>query len=248
MAFHSKLSILKKLMPKSVPARLAILAKSTFAEDGIMTTHLADFSTDPSFVSAYESGKSTGSWNGVDLRWRVYTACWAALTASRLGGDFVECGVNKGGMALAVMDYIGFRSMDKRFYLLDTFCGFPDEFKAVAASVNADDYDECYEGVVATFKDFANARIIRGEVPDTLEKIDTERVCYLSIDMNCAEPEIAAMRFFWPRMVPGGLAILDDYNYSEAYRRQKSAFDDLSKEMNFEILSLPTGQGLVLKT
>lgn len=65
--------------------------------------------------STGEKARETGSWNGSDLRWRVYTACWAAKHASVIPGDFVECGVNRGGMSLAVMEYIDFNDLDNGF-------------------------------------------------------------------------------------------------------------------------------------
>jgi hypothetical protein len=64
--------------------------------------------------------------------------------------------------------------------------------------------------------------------------------------MNCVAPEIAAAKFFWPNLVAGGIIILDDYGFS-AHHLQKEAFDQLAREWNVEILSLPTGQGLIIK-
>jgi predicted O-methyltransferase YrrM len=64
--------------------------------------------------------------------------------------------------------------------------------------------------------------------------------------MNCVKPEISAFRFFWPRLSPGGVVILDDYGFKD-HRRQKEAFDSLSKALNFKIIQLPTGQGLIIK-
>lgn len=239
--------MLKKLLPESVSDAISIFRGRTYLEDGLMTSHVADFCRNRRFMSAYQKGKSTGSWSGADLRWRVYTACWAAINASTLPGDFVECGVNRGGISLSVMEYIQFNSLDKRFYLLDTYCGFPEDLASVAASANRDSYEDCYDEVLETFKPYSQARIIKGKVPETLQQVDTDKVCYLSIDMNCAEPEIAAMQFFWPKLVTGAVVLLDDYAYSEPYRRQKEAFDSLSKQLGFNILSLPTGQGLILK-
>ncbi len=54
---------------------------------------------------------------------------------------------------------------------------------------------ECYDEVRKTFLAF-NVRIIRGAVPETLSSVDSEKIAYLSIDMNCVEPEIAAAEFF----------------------------------------------------
>ena len=243
----SVLDNLKKLLPSDLRSCVSLFRDRTYLGDGIMTSHVTDFSSDKNFCRAYGRGWKTGSWNGADPRWRVYTACWAAKHARSLAGDFVECGVNRGGMSLAVMDYIDFNSLDKDFLLLDTFSGIPLHLKAMAAEFHRDSYARCYEEAVQTFREYPRARIIAGAIPETLNTLAVEKVCYLSIDMNCAEPEIAAFQFFWPKLVPGAIVLLDDYAYSEAYRRQKMAFDSLAEQMRFEILSLPTGQGLIVK-
>ena len=236
------------LLPSSVYDYLSIFRRRTYSEDGLITCHVADFRNDPNFLAAYRKGQATGSWNGGELRWRVYTGCWAAKHASNLPGDFVECGVNRGGLALSIMEYIDFNSLNKRFFLLDTFRGFPQELSAEAASANHDSYQECYDDAVKTFRPFRGAHIIRGAVPDTLQQVDSNTICFLSIDMNSAEAEIAAMRYFWKKLVTGAVVLLDDYAYSESYRRQKDAFDRLSTELHFAILTLPTGQGLIVKS
>ena len=239
--------LLKRLVPRDVRSCVSLIRRRTYLEDGLMTMHIADFMDNQRFQSAYLRGRTTGSWNGTELRWRVYIACWAARRASRLSGDFVECGVNRGGMSLAVMEYLDFDQLNKRFFLLDTYCGFPECHRDLAAADNRGQYRDCYADVVKTFERFRSARIISGAVPESLPRVDTDSVCYLSIDMNCAEPEIAAFRFFWPKLVTGATVLLDDYAYSESYRRQKEAFDRLSQELQFDILSLPTGQGLIVK-
>jgi O-methyltransferase len=238
----------KRLLPRDLATNISIFRNRTYIEDGLMTTHIADFCSDARFMRAYQIARETGSWNGSDLRWRVYTACWAAKRASILPGDFVECGVNRGGMSLAVMEYIDFNALDKRFFLLDTYRGFPESMVASASSANLDSYGDCYDDVIRTFKPFPGARVIAGSVPDTLQQVETDKLCYLSIDMNCAEPEIAAMKFFWKKLVTGAAVLLDDYAFSNSYRKQKQAFDSLAEELNFDILSLPTGQGLIVKT
>jgi O-methyltransferase len=238
---------IKRLLPRDLVTNISVFRNRTYIEDGLITTHVADFCNDARFMRAYQMARETGSWNGSDLRWRVYTACWAAKHASVLPGDFVECGVNRGGMSLAVMEYIDFNALKKRFFLLDTYCGFPESMAASASPANLHSYRNCYDDVIRTFKPFPGARVIAGSVPDTLQQVETDKVCYLSIDMNCAEPEIAAMNFFWKKLVPGALVLLDDYAFSNSYRQQKQAFDSLAEELNFNILSLPTGQGLIVK-
>jgi len=145
------------------------------------------------------------------------------------------------------MEYLDFNSRDKQFYLVDTYCGFPEELMGSANATEAAQFAECHDEVVKTFSTFPGAVIIRGKVPDTLSKVGSDQIAFLSIDMNHPVPEIAAMRFFWPRLVPGAIVLLDDYAYSEMYRSQKQAFDELAGELDFCILTLPTGQGLIVK-
>lgn len=235
---------LRRLFP-SVAELAATIRYRTYMADGLITRHTADFLDDQKFVAAYAKGKSTGSWMNMDPSWRVYTACWAASHAADLPGDFVECGVNRGGMALTIMEYLKFNALEKRFFLLDTYSGFPEGSQDSTA--NRGLYSDCYDDVMRTFAPYRGARIIRGVVPDALSAIDAERIAYLSIDMNCAEPEIEAVRRLWPRISAGAVVLLDDYGGGPAYRSQKQAFDVLAGELGFHILALPTGQGLIVK-
>jgi O-methyltransferase len=220
----------------------------TFNDDGLIAIHKdTSFLAEPRFQSAYAAGRATGSWGELEPRWRAYVMCWAAERALKIEGDFVECGVNRGGNALTAMQYLNFQSVPKRFYLLDTFCGFPESQRTGAASCNHDRYADCYADVVQTFRPYPNAVIVRGAIPGTLNQVPSDKVAFLSVDMNCAEPEIAAAEFFWDRLVPGAVIVLDDYACGKWYIRQKQAFDAFAQKRGVRVLPLPTGQGLIFK-
>jgi O-methyltransferase len=220
----------------------------TYHRDGLTTVHNADFQKDPLFARAYEQGKATGSWGDGNIQWRAYIACWAAEHAIRLGGDFVECGVNRGGLAMTVIGFTDFGSHeDKKFYLLDTYEGLVECLltqQEIADGKKGGGYAECYEQVCETFAPFKNAIIIRGPVPETLSQVNSSNVAYLSIDMNCVAPEIAAAEHFWDKMQSGGVIVLDDYGWT-AYYQQKLAFDKFASDRGVRVLCLPTGQGLI---
>ncbi len=253
MSWLQKIGIRKTITPVSAAAYRPQPAQQappawTYQKDGLLTWHLADFLHDPRFQRAYAAGKATRSWGEADMEWRAYIVCWAAERALQLPGDFVECGVHRGGLARCIIEFLNFAVQPKRFYLLDTFCGFPPADRNRAADVHRQDYlDDCFADVQETFRTFANVQLIRGPIPETLEQVNSAQVCFLSIDMNCAEPEVAALAYFWPRLVSGAVVILDDYAYSEAYRRQKEALDALVKPWGVSILALPTGQGMLIK-
>ena len=102
------------------------------------------------------------------------------------------------------------------------------------------------ESVKENFSEWKNVRIIEGSIPDTLSAVETEKVAFLHLDMNCAPPEVAAFEYFWDRLVPGAFILLDDYAYQN-YEPQKMAMDAAAGGKNLKIASLPTGQGLLIK-
>lgn len=256
------MSLAKRFLLRILPTRAVRLAhffnhpdsyrrldELTYDQDGLATQHNCDFIKEEQFVRAYQAGEGTGSWGDAKVHWRAYVACWAAERSKNLEGDFVECGVNKGGLALTVAYYVDFRKLKKKFYLLDTFSGLPEQYishEERQVGRTSGGYEECYEQVKATFRSFENVVILRGVVPDTLSQVTSKRIAYLSIDMNCAEPEIAAAEFFWERMVSGAVMLLDDYGWA-GHILQKRAFDRFAATRGVPILPLPTGQGLILK-
>lgn len=227
-----------------------------YDEDGLRSIHNHEFIFDSLFREAYERGKMAVG-EDYHWKWRVHMGLWAAYSASKLSGDFVECGVNKGFLSSAIMKYLNWDSLGKVFYLLDTFSGLDEryvsdgEIKAGAMRWNKELLESGYyvnnlESVNNNFSEWKNVRIIPGSIPETLNAVKTERVAYLHLDMNCAPPEVAALNFFWERLVPGAFILLDDYAY-RGHEIQKVAMDDVAKTKGVKIASLPTGQGLLIK-
>jgi hypothetical protein len=94
-----------------------------YAQDGLFTVHSGNFRRDERFQRAYRRGVQASSGLDPKLEWRAHVALWAAATAARARGDFVECGVNAGFMSSAIMQSLEWRNIDKTFYLFDTFAG-----------------------------------------------------------------------------------------------------------------------------
>lgn len=216
--------------------------------DGLATSCNADFIQEPRFSHAYELAKQTNPWPNFTLMWRIHIACWVGETASHLEGDFVECGVNTGAYARAIIDFVDFNKTGKTFYLMDTFSGLDERYitdDERKLGIDNYKYRDTYEEVKKTFSPF-KTKIIKGSIPDTLSQCDVDKICYLSIDMNNYIPEIAALEYFWPKVVGNGLVLLDDYGFEKHYH-QKLAFDAFAEKVGHSILSLPTGQALIIK-
>jgi hypothetical protein len=224
----------------------------------LISVHRHAFMDDPQFQRAYQRGvDALGGYDRYQWQWRVHVGLWAATSASRLDGDFVECGVNYGFLSSAVMEFLDWDRLGKTFYLLDTFAGLDPRFitegERGAGTLKKNEehlrdgfYVSSVDSVRANFAQWRNQRIIVGAIPETLEQVDARAVAFLHIDMNCVPPEVAALRFFWPRLSPGAFVLLDDYAF-RGYEEQRLAMNALASELDVAICALPTGQGLLIK-
>jgi hypothetical protein len=237
-----------KLNPVSIVGRI-VRGLGLPYEDGLLSRHNRDFLEDPDFVRAYARGiEASGD---LHWRWRVHIGLWAASTAARLPGDFVECGVNHGFLSTAIMEYLDWDRFGKQFWLLDTFEGIDlsqlegDELAAARernARLDLADADS----VRAWFSQWRNVNVIEGSVPATLPLVLADEIAYLHLDMNSSAPEVAALEYFWERLVPGAVVLLDDYGY-RGYEAQRRALGALARRQDVPIASLPTGQGLLIR-
>jgi hypothetical protein len=235
---------------KKIKKLFTVAPKPTYNQDGLTTVHNTGFMLLPDFIHAEAAGAATGSWK--NIHWRVHTVLWAADHCMLLEGDFVECGTNKGGFARAICEYINLKGSGKDFYLLDTFRGL-DENLLTAEENEAGKkehfehvYTDCFDEVQKTFAQFPFVKLVKGTVPGTLSQVKSHTIAFLSIDMNSVNPEIAALDHFWDKLVKGGMIVLDDYAYTTCDLQYK-AHNKWAAGKGIKILSLPTGQGLIVK-
>jgi hypothetical protein len=254
----SALNAARRSIARGLYALVRTFAPVAYAQDGLISVHSHAFMHNPAFLEAYSRGvKAIGGTDTYQWHWRIHIGLWAASVASRLEGDFVECGVNRGFLSSAIMEYLDWNSLDRDFYLLDTYAGLDVRnmsnagLKAGALQKNAENlrsgfYVRRVDEVRANFAQWPRARIVEGAIPETLEQVPAKRIAYLHIDMNCAPPEVAALAYFWERLVAGAPVLLDDYAYL-GYNEQKLAMDDFARGHGVAVCSLPTGQGLIIK-
>lgn len=105
---------------------------------------------------------------------------------------------------------------------------------------------DLYASVKKRFSDFPNVTVTQGRVPDTLAKVAPEKIAFMHLDINNAEAEVGVLNALFDRMVPGAMIVLDDYGWLY-YRDQKLAHDAWFEKRGYEVLELPTGQGLLIK-
>lgn len=233
-----------------------VRSRGRYHEDGLLTIHNDSFRRDPEFRRAYARGLKAS--HGIDpgFEWRVQVALWAAGVALRVPGDFVECGVNAGFMSSAILERWHWNATGRRFFLIDTFAGpVLEQFSAgevdrgrraiAEQAVESGAYVTDLNRIRANYREWPGAVIVPGAVPAVLPAVEAETVAFLHLDMNCAYPERAALEYFWPKMAPGGVVLLDDYAYF-GHEEQAEAIGQAAAGLGAGVLSLPTGQGLII--
>jgi len=223
------------------------LQERTYNQDGLICMHSTEFAKDPNFASAYARARDTNSWWGGELHWRMHVLTWAARQALPLEGDFVECGTNRGASALMILESLGEEMCERSFHLFDTFNGLDPTISSGKELKHYEGlYPECYEEVKALFSPYASVHVVRGSVPQSLIGQTIEKVAFFHLDMNAAIPERGAIEFIWPLLVPHAIVVLDDYAWV-ACHEQKKTIDEFARREGVQVLSLPTGQGLLIK-
>jgi O-methyltransferase len=195
-------------------------------------------------------------YNGPDsIAWRLNTLFWAGQCALRIGGAFVECGVFKGDMSWVVAQAIGPEHIPE-FFLFDSFEGFSRHYSSAADFPDnpaffdfANDIyrrEGLYDYVRNRFAPFPQFKVIKGFLPESLDQQCPDRIGYLHVDLNSPSAEVAVLERLFDRVLPGGVIVFDDYGW-KVFRRQKEAEDAFMRARRYDILELPTGQGLVVK-
>ncbi len=195
---------------------------------------------DKAFVKAWESNIQ----NDADraIAWRRYILACSAYHCAQLPGDFVECGVYRGTGIKTVIDYFGKDEFTKTYWGYDTYDYNPVEHHKFVGQE-----DGLFKEIQQRFAGYDQVKLVKGMLPESLIGNSPEQIAYLHIDLNKAEYEIAVLDVLFDRVVPGGMVILDDYEWGGEYRLQKIAEDAWFDKRKYRVFPLPTGQGLVLK-
>ena len=195
---------------------------------------------DVAFLTAWKNNIKNNADQAIP--WRRYVLACAAYHCIQLAGDFVECGVYWGSGVKVVVDYLGGVTFPKTFWCYDTYDYNPVEDNAFPGQKPG-----FFEEVQRRFAGYEQVKLIKGLIPDIFDEYLPETISYLHLDLNHAPSEIAALDRLFDRIVPGGILILDDYEWSLEYRPQKIAEDAWFEARKYRVIPLPTGQGLLIK-
>lgn len=155
------------------------------------------------------------------------------LKKRKTGGAVAEVGVFRGEFA----QYLNYAFPEKKCYLFDTFEGFQEE-EALTEMKNGnctDAFVEAYKQtnigqVLAKMTYLDNVEIKQGFFPESLDGLE-ESFAFVSLDVDFEESIYEGLKYFYPRLLPGGYIFIHDYNSS--LRGVEKAVDRYEKEQGY---------------
>lgn len=237
---------LKKLLRLFSLGFLLLIFPRDFEQDGLATSRIRPFAEDPLFLKAKRRTIDTIG-RDFEIDWRTHTFIWAFRASQSLPGVSIELGTGKAWMFTFLLNHEGVPSLGE-VLLIDRYLSMDVDRKSgkVIEGTENKYYTSGLDELRERFSQESGVKLIRGELPAVLSDLALEEIRFIHIDLNAAEPEVASLSFLWDRLVPGGIVLLDDFGSPE-FLESNVAMRALALELKFEILGLPTGQGLIIK-
>jgi glycosyltransferase involved in cell wall biosynthesis/ADP-heptose:LPS heptosyltransferase/predicted O-methyltransferase YrrM/ubiquinone/menaquinone biosynthesis C-methylase UbiE len=150
--------------------------------------------------------------------------CQLASQALTAEGDMIEVGVYKGGTLFRLAEHL-LRNHKQQFagrclIGIDTFAGHPycDPKLDPAHHFKGRFSDASYEAVHKTFSIFNFVDLYQGECGEIFTRLPAgQRFCLAHIDVDIAQSAIECIEYIYPRLMPGGILVFDEYkNYGQA--------------------------------
>lgn len=146
-----------------------------------------------------------------------------AKLSTQKDGEIAEVGVYKGGTARMIAK----SCPEKTFHLFDTFSGMPESQRDVDFHQQGEFADTSLESVKRFLKDCQNVEFHPGLFPQTINGVKNKTFCYVHVDVDIYPSVKSCLEFFYPRLVPGGIMLFDDYQWKDT-PGVKKALDEFS--------------------
>jgi O-methyltransferase len=194
---------------------------------------------------------------------RIASLCAATeyVTSRGIEGAIVECGVWKGGSMMAVALTLKRLNHERDIYLYDTYGGMSrpsemDRYWTGRRILDDWNYEEEISGVGAVSLDEVRANLIStgypehrlhfvpGLVEKTIPDRAPDKIAILRLDTDWYESTKHELEHLYPRLVPGGVMIIDDYG---EFQGSRAAVDEYFADEPVLLNRIDAASRLVVK-
>lgn len=177
---------------------------------------------------------------------RSYTALEYLKSAPE--GEVAEVGTYRGCLAYQMRTILG-----KPVNLFDSFEGISGREKEDVYRPEQlggkGDISCSLEQVRENLKEFPDMKwkLFKGWIPNEFKSFENLTFSFVYVDVDVYQPTKDSFDFFYPRLVRGGIIMCDDYGF-RGWPGAKKAVDEMSIKHGFKVVSLTTGQCVIIKS
>ncbi len=191
------------------------------------------FDLEPEFLELYEKCR-TETMTSLERMYALYNAT-RYIVANGIAGDFVECGVWRGGSVMLIaLTLARLGDTGRTLWLYDTFAGMtpPQEIdvqtmsgRPARAVLDEDAANGPFRGIAAreiaekNLRGYPNVRFIEGDVLSTIPSFAPPAIALLRLDTDWYASTRHELEHLYPRVTAGGVLIIDDYGYWSGARK-----------------------------
>lgn len=161
-------------------------------------------------------------------------------------GVIGEVGVFRGDFSVLMSSYLPERAV----HLFDTFEGFAEQDveidRAAGVVESFTDFTATDpESVRRRFPDSRTVEIHQGFFPDSAAGLEDLTFALVSLDTDLYAPILSGLRWFYPRLAPGGYILVHDYN-NAAFGGAKQAVREFQDETGVPLVPIPDWGGTAI--
>jgi hypothetical protein len=208
--------------------------------------------TEKSFIDAYYLSKDF-SLTSVETLYALFKSVEYVIKGN-IPGDFVECGVWKGGSAMMIAHTLmQLNITNRKIILYDTFEGMTEpsdidenfngeKAKQLIKKENKNDdrsvwcycsIDDVKKNLASTGYPMENIIFVKGKVEDTIPQQIPEKISLLRLDTDWFESTYHELHYLFPLLSGKGVLIIDDYGH---WKGAREAVNKYFAETKQEIL------------
>jgi hypothetical protein len=158
-------------------------------------------------------------------------------------GDTAECGVYLGASSWFICDH--FRSSDRTHHGFDSFEGLSEPSERDGSFWHVGDLSTREEHARELLEPLG-AILYPGWFPERFDAVADRTFAFVHVDVDLYQPTLDSLEFFYPRMSPGGIILLDDHGLTTCPGATRAAQEYMADRPE-SIIQLTTGQAFIVK-
>ena len=198
---------------------------------------------DDEFTAVLEAFREHNGFN-TDRRWMMQQLM---RLIDDVDGNTAECGVWRGLGSYMIARVNRASNKQRTHFVFDSFEGLSTPEASDGGYWQGGDMavpEQEFRRNVAEYAD--EMKIYKGWIPDCFEQAADERFAFVHIDVDLYQPTLDSLKFFYPRLSPGGVVLCDDYGLTTCPGATR-AMDEFLDDKPEKALSLSAGSGFFIK-